>query len=74
MQSNGSFARKGSLCALLFAFCFVSNCAAYLDSGAGSYLFQVLAAFFIGLLFSLKRVAKAVPAILRKIIKGRDKK
>jgi hypothetical protein len=44
----------------------VSNAAAYIDPGTGSYILQIGIAFLIGLAFSVKMFWKKISAFLRK--------
>lgn len=62
-----------SLLALLVFLCFAQSSAfAYLDPGSGSYLFQILLAFFIGALFSLKVLWKKMAAFFSKLFSKKN--
>ncbi|OGC08529.1 hypothetical protein A2230_08440 [candidate division WOR-1 bacterium RIFOXYA2_FULL_36_21] len=58
-------------CLVLF-FCssFSNQAFAYLDPGAGSYIFQILLAFFIGSIYSIKvfisKASKKIPRFKEK--------
>lgn len=58
---------------ILFLFFFPSNVHAYLDPGTGSYVLQIILAFVIGGLYSLKLYWKRIKAYFKHLFSGGEK-
>ena len=65
----GSIKRnRGIVVVILFLVIVSNNAYAYIDPGTGSYLFQILIATLIGVLFSIKIYSKKIVALVKSII------
>ncbi len=69
MYSEKSFTTSGICLLVLLLFIFPSDAYAYLDPGTGSYIMQLLLAFVLGGLFTIKLYWKKVKKIFLKIFR-----
>jgi len=65
---------KNAILLVLASFLYPHNTYAYLDPGAGSYVFQIILAFVIGGLYSLKLYWVRVKVVIKSVFSKEAKK